>query len=289
MSAAWKKVAIATAALAGATVVAYALSQSYDEDFLEEREERLREKRRKRNLSRRISVKGIHLEALREILDKTQEALTASLRDLAQKEKSIKAKHGDRVNVEQLRAFLLEDLEKTQQAKERNIHGSYGVTAEAVRNAIQKFKDDPAVAEFVSKTKSTLDRLAGPGGKAKPVDIPTDLTPSKLITIMEEINEVTFDKMTNLVQELCAAHGAENLTSLKTKMQGNPMIAQEFQMKLMQTQQVASENVLAKHGIKDPRVLNAALKAYQSDPELMQSMMALQQDMQKRLREKGLM
>jgi len=71
-------------------------------------------------------------------------------------------------------------------------------------------------------------------------------------------------------------------------MKSDPMIQQEFQMVVMKSNSTAQNKVLKAHGIKDPNVLNKAIKTYQHDRNFMQAIQQGQQNMQKRLMAHGL-
>jgi len=129
--------------------------------------------------------------------------------------------------------------------------------------------------------------VAQSDAKLNPSRTASSLTKASILSILKEINEASIEGVFEALANLKKKYSLSETTGLKEMMKSKPMVAKEFQMALMSSQQTFSTEVLGKYGL-DPMTLNQAMMKFQDDPDFMNAMMESQMQTQLRLRNAGI-
>ena len=280
----WKSAVGVTSAVVGVWLT-YKFCSSYDKDFMENRRYRIKQRRKARVKRRQALTKVVDLEMLLTIIGKTKQMFQLTMKDVAAQQRHIETQTKGQFPEAQLRAVLMETLKKKQSQRENKIYEQLGVTEKTVQDAMKKHAENPKIKAFVTWLKKSIQKVSGEDDS---IELPKDLTPNKVLTIMEEVNEENTTGILAALASLKKRHNVSSIAEFQTKMKSDPMIQQEFQMVVMKSNSTAQNKVLKAHGIKDPNVLNKAIKTYQHDRNFMQAIQQGQQNMQKRLMAHGL-
>ncbi|KUF87669.1 Dehydrogenase/reductase SDR family member 13 [Phytophthora nicotianae] len=168
---------------------------------------------------------------------------------------------------DQLASYLMGQFEEAMKAIESQVYAKFQTTEDEVKVATEYFEeeDDKDVANAVAKLQELYRVMTG--GGFSDVEVPSELTLTKFIEIMQE----TMESLNVAMEEVC----------LEVK-ELNPDNKEEaINQRYVKRADNLSAEIHAKHGLTR-EVLQAAMMKYQQEPAFLMAMTELQQQQAER-------
>ncbi|KUG01626.1 hypothetical protein AM587_10004735 [Phytophthora nicotianae] len=215
-------------------------------------------------------VPNLHKEQLLSILETICTQMGQVVMQLAKLEAKIRqesSQSGRSLPEDQLASYLMGQFEEAMKAIESQVYAKFQTTEDEVKVATEYFEeeDDKDVANAVAKLQELYRVMTG--GGFSDVEVPSELTLTKFIEIMQE----TMESLNVAMEEVC----------LEVK-ELNPDNKEEaINQRYVKRADNLSAEIHAKHGLTR-EVLQAAMMKYQQEPAFLMAMTELQQQQAER-------